>query len=59
MGPAKANTPSINQKKITPPNVSKNAAALPDASDIKKVNETNQVFEGTMILLKVEISSLS
>ncbi|XP_057522983.1 protein SAWADEE HOMEODOMAIN HOMOLOG 1-like [Amaranthus tricolor] len=46
MGPAKANTPSINQKKITLPSVSKNAAALPDASDKKKVDETNQVFEG-------------
>ena len=59
MGPAKANTPSINQKKITLPSVSKNAAALPDASDKKKVDETNQVFEGTLFLLKVELNSLS
>ncbi|KNA14434.1 hypothetical protein SOVF_106730 [Spinacia oleracea] len=42
--PVKATPPSINQKTVTPsPDISKNVAARPDASDLKKANETNQL----------------
>uniref|UniRef100_A0A803N861 SAWADEE domain-containing protein n=1 Tax=Chenopodium quinoa TaxID=63459 RepID=A0A803N861_CHEQI len=45
--PVKAAPPSINQKEISPsPDVSKNVAARPDASDLKKTNESNQVPKG-------------
>ncbi|XP_021729192.1 protein SAWADEE HOMEODOMAIN HOMOLOG 1-like [Chenopodium quinoa] len=51
--PVKAAPPSINQKEISPsPDVSKNVAARPDASDLKKTNESNQC-------LKKEASSVN